>query len=84
MTVPAEKKHVPKWLHALGVFVLLGGSTALCWLVIKVLIWTVGPFEGDWHDWVLYDACIFVVWCVCFATVGELMIDWWEHSGWKS
>jgi hypothetical protein len=85
MAAPTKKKQAPKWLHALSVLVLLGGSTALCWMVIKVLTWAiVGTFEGNWHDWVLYDICIFIVWCVCFATVGELMIDWLEHKGWTS
>jgi hypothetical protein len=83
MTVPAEKNHAPKWAHAVGVIVLLGGSTALCWLTIELLRWGLGPFDGNQHDWLLYDICLFLLWCVCFATVGELMNDWWEHRGWK-
>ena len=52
---------------------LIGGSTALCWLVLEVLTWAVAPFEGGWRDWVLYDTGIFIVWCVRFAMAGELM-----------
>jgi hypothetical protein len=84
MTAPVEKKHPPKWLHALSVFAVLGISTALCWLAVKVLAWSVGPFEGFQRDFLLYDILIFILWCLCFATVSESFNYWREHRRWKS
>ena len=83
MTVPAEKKHVPKWLHALSALVLLGSSTVLCWLAIEVLAWSVGSFEGGRDNWLLYGISIFILWCFCFATVSELLHSWWARRGWE-
>jgi hypothetical protein len=78
MMVPTKTMHPPKWRSVLSAFVFFGGSTALCWLTIRVLTRNVYPFEDDEHDWLVHDICIVIFWCVCSATVSELLNDWRE------
>ena len=84
MSVSTENKYAPKWQRALGIFVMLVGSTALCWLAVEVLTLTVGPIESFQRDPLLNDVFIFILWCFCFATVSESFHYWWEHRRWKS
>ena len=82
MTLSAENKPAPKWQRILGVLVMLGGSVALCWLVVELVTWSVGPIEQ--RDLRLKAVLLFILWCFCFATVNELFLYWREHRRWKS